>query len=541
MSIAKMVFLKKYGLIDFVILILLVLTSCTIKDPQKPDWNTDLSVPLINETYMVNELETSDYFTVTDSLIYFSSSGQFQGEIIPNDINLKSKTSELMQVQTNSTISGYLPIDENDVYNESSGLLETLQIRYAKIGSWLLQIETDLTVPIDEMIISFHEVYDSNGNNKNIVITDFTQTHIENMQGLFIGTQDNEELIPNLNFDITTISSNELREDAGSVRLFFEGNDLITSRIFFAFFHGRMKNKNFSMNDYSQLIDVEYPYNLDQAIEPYGVSLNLTLSNSLGFDVILRAVMTGYNDTTGDSMQIVFDENYPETIRANAAPSPGEHSVTNITLFESIGELIALIPNRVNLTDVKFIAAPGFNHDGFAYSGTNSSGIYEFFVPFTFRINESVITPEKIVETIISEENQEYITKYAVSAVLELELLNRLPLGAGIDVYMSTVNDTAIIFNPQLYPEYPSLYFTDEADTIRITAADNSNINNPPVSSQISLTLSKADVDFFNNERFYTAMKIHLYGSDEIVIIKPSDYIAVKGFLFLKAHVNFDD
>ena len=106
---------------------------------------------------------------------------------------------------------------------------------------------------------------------------------------------------------------------------------------------------------------------------------------------------------------------------------------------------------------------------------------------------------------------------------------------------MSTVNDTAIIFNPQLYPEYPSLYFTDEADTIRITAADNSNINNPPVSSQISLTLSEADVDFFNNERFYTAMKIHLYGSDEVVIIKPSDYIAVKGFLFLKAHVNFDD
>lgn len=59
------------------ILILLVLTTCTIKKPQAPEWDIELAIPLINKTYYMSDFAdtTDDFiFAVVDDTMQFSIS-----------------------------------------------------------------------------------------------------------------------------------------------------------------------------------------------------------------------------------------------------------------------------------------------------------------------------------------------------------------------------------------------------------------------------------------------------------------------------------
>jgi len=531
---------KRYNIFFLLLLVLIFLAAC-IEKPEMPDWDINMYIPLMNEEYYVKDLVDSTNFVSIEDEIFFTNEGTFTGEIVPREMNINAKTSEWITVESGNSVSGVLPIDEDNVYDEVTGMYETFQIRYGEVYNWFLQIETDFSLPVNKMTLTFQDVYNEDGSQISLgyEIAGSEHTYISNLAGVNIGIKDNPELLLELPFTITLETDKRYeKEEAGQVRVFFGGDNADLGHIYFSYFEGRMMNKTFSFTDFNQSINVQYPYNLDQTIQPQGVTLNLKLYNSLGFNVILRATLKAYNDDTGDSLQIIFDENYPETITATAAPAVGDSSITIMALTETMDEFIAVIPSHIKLTDARFIASPDVATDGFAKYGTHSRGDYTFMVPFKFKILQSTITPDKIFSSEISESNQQTITDYILSAILDLELRNRLPIGTGIDIYMSTSSDTTVIFHPDDYPQYQSLYFTDVIDTIHIAAADNSFPDSSPVLSYIQLKIDEEDVDFFSNRNIYTALKFHLDESADSITIKPEDYIGVKGFVTLKAHVQ---
>ena len=528
--------MKKWVLFSAGLFIFLII-SCTPETPASPNWDTNLKIPLINDTFSVSDLADSTTFEIEDDQIAFVHDGDLEAANTPANMNINSKTSNYISIDTNTEISGQLPINEENIYDEENGLYETFQVSYGEVALWYLMIETQINDPLDSLKIVFEEIYDENGNNFEVVYEEsFNGFDTFNLTNYIIGSIDNEQILENLNFNVFAYS-NENQTDIGHIRVFFKDH------IYFSYFEGNLKNKTFPLMNYAQEIDIEYPDNLQETLLPQNVQMKLEITNRIGFDIRLFADMTAYNTETGDSVQINFDEDYSEQIIAESAASVDNPTTSTVVLTESIDQLIEIFPNSMELKNARFIAARAEQNDppqsGFADSYSVNEGTYTITAPFSFILYDNTIIPKKIFGSEITEQNQDYIDKYLISAELNLELLNRLPVGAAIDIYMSTENDSTIIFHPEDHPYIPSLYFTDAQDTIRVNSADNSDINNPPVSQMINLKLTETDMEFFQNDSIYTALKYHIDSTnDQTIYVKPSDFVTVKGELKIKAHLE---
>ncbi|MCK4357837.1 MAG: hypothetical protein KAW92_03715, partial [Candidatus Cloacimonetes bacterium] len=77
------------------ILILLLLTTCTIKKPQAPEWDIELAIPLINKTYYMSDFTktTDDFiFAVVDDTMQFSISKDIETIKVGDELKVDGQT-----------------------------------------------------------------------------------------------------------------------------------------------------------------------------------------------------------------------------------------------------------------------------------------------------------------------------------------------------------------------------------------------------------------------------------------------------------------
>ncbi|MEA2104366.1 MAG: hypothetical protein U9P79_06980, partial [Candidatus Cloacimonadota bacterium] len=76
-------------------LILILVASCTIKAPQSPEWETEINVPLMNDSYFMRDLadSTEDYIiSMQSDTVYFSASNDIETSNVGDELKVDGQT-----------------------------------------------------------------------------------------------------------------------------------------------------------------------------------------------------------------------------------------------------------------------------------------------------------------------------------------------------------------------------------------------------------------------------------------------------------------
>ncbi len=184
-------FLSKSVLWIIIIIFSLTFIQCTVKTPQSPQWNTNLTIPVINRIYQLDELLEK----IDDEAIKFNLDGDvaldiseqldtfwLDTELLKTE-NLSFNAAESLGVvyinapSTNpvslslssisGTLSSGLPNDSalilNGLYNVLQNLPTISEFSYATIadGSLLAIVENNIGVALQNVIIQIYDI-DSN-------------------------------------------------------------------------------------------------------------------------------------------------------------------------------------------------------------------------------------------------------------------------------------------------------------------------------------------------------------------------------------------
>ena len=117
-----------------------------------------------------------------------------------------------------------------------------------------------------------------------------------------------------------------------------------------------------------------------------------------------------------------------------------------------------------------------------------------------------------------------------LQGALYAKLHSHLPLGASIELCFAAT-DTSVYTNPQvtLGPITLEEGFIDP----------NTGLVSAPQQSDIALTLSKKQIDFFARDTVYSGLRVTLPGTgNQTVRLLATDYIDVKAYAKFQLHVN---
>ena len=489
--------------------ILLLLAACEIKKPSLPVWDVDLSVPLINEHYYVSDLLENEHFTVDgDSLLYLTTQGGTQTNVLdvvevePN-INLNN-LPVLSGANTTQTIPfNYGPSN----VNPSFGVIESgvLKIRIDNVapaaGTWHLEI----TIPT---------LTDAGGAPLRLFYTTAKAWHSIDLHGYGVGVRNSPDPLENLDIQIT--SSSALPNGAALAAISFQMNGPLS----FSMFQGYFDHYEALAANSASDIAIDYPLHLDDAITLQDAFIEIAVSNQIDFSCEFTGWFRATRGNTVITIPILDDEGTNFRIGAGTVDHP-----TLLTFTNRISELMQIMPERIEIVDVKFIidTASGY---GTLHNTDYIYAHYTVLSPFRFTLHNKSIIVEKPTKISISAENQERISKNVLEAVFKVKALNTVPLGARAYAYFAD-HEAIDIADPTTYS------FVKQV-------ALGSSLTHPDWQDLELLDLNRAELDLFTAPKVYLKWVFHFDESTDLVEVHAGlrDFIWIKGQILASVRVE---
>jgi hypothetical protein len=497
-----------------------LLVSCTIKEPAAPSWDIYLNLPMINKSFLMIDLVNGDNIRVDDAeQIYYYA----EGLIEDSDVQ-KGK----IRLSPNNEGSGLKPLYEatgaislRDGEDDDDAEIVSATIRKGTLIFWWVGVSN-----AREIEVVFHEIFDvSTSPEKKAVhrITNPLPNHSDRfvIDGFVIKDIDNPDaFIDELTFTINVARIDESIIPTGSLQIFYE------DAIDFLKIDGIVKNLRVDANDFTTNIDIDYPDNIENAIQLNNTKIDFSIYSYIGFDCDFYGTITSYNTRTGVSSAPIYIHQRIDRVDGVL----GDSQKTTFTWAQQVDQLISIAPDKIEITDTYFIIDDkkrGFIAEGLAFRGD-----YETTAPFdmVFTPNEP-INPNTASMFTISKRNREEIEKRAKEVVIDMRLKNHFSVGANISIYLcsSDSKEDMYVDQDEFTPSFSRLVFLYN----ELGAGGLTN----PYEKELSFVLEGERMSIFHNhEELYFGMKIDFH--DGHAIIHPSERIEV--ISTLKAQILLD-
>jgi hypothetical protein len=467
-----------------------------------------------------------------------SEAADLGGVRIPADISVyltggsPGSGGQLIQINANSDgidvdalISDIVAVEAEAVVEsqefsgtDSLALGDSMLVNYAEIAGGVFRLEITNNIPLNlELDLLLEDFFDAAGNQVMLnipLLNGQTTTRFINLWGhSFQPEQNPDELRTHFSWTARVFGSNGniitlSREDG--VALGVELTDLSFSEV-----RGILGNVHVELDPVEESFDI--PDEVDSLQFEVG-RLELTINNGIGFTIFPDIRITGINESTGRSSEVIVSQ---QIAPANGGPVP-----TMIVLDKSnsnIVNLINILPNKIQVTgDV--LVGDG-SSEGVIKNTDFIESIVHITAPLSLSIPSQSVTLD--VDTLdIDADIQEELRDNVLSGKLIAKLANRIPLGMQVSLHVSS-RDTSVYANPEL---------TIGPQTV------NASQGGGEVSSDLVVELSKEEIAVFANGEIFVGLSAFLPGSNgEVVRFYSNDYIDVKAYAELIYHVDPDE
>ncbi|MDD2597232.1 MAG: hypothetical protein PHO35_07705 [Candidatus Cloacimonetes bacterium] len=497
--------------------ILLLLSACTVEVPSLPVWDIDIKIPLVNDLYYVSELADSVNIIIQEhedygEMLYLSSSGEVETPAV-GDIDMHPAIDAHFPLLSGISESQAVPfVDAQDNADLCYGEIDSGSIRYRF---------SDIVTQTEEISLTIAEIKDASGNPLQINYDGSEGWQEVNLAGYTFGQINDSNSLDELT--LSFISSSSLPDFTPLGTMDIQMNETLS----FSMFQGRMQNLELSLQSSVAQIDIEYPYNLDEAITLNGAKLQIDLFNRMGFSCEFIGFFEARVDSLTAPTRIPIKDNAGNNYIVNPADADGP-GYTRLTIEEGIKDLIQLMPEHVEIVDamVRIDTASGY---GSIHNTDYLNADYNIDLPFRFMLHEQPILMKEAQEVNISADNRDKIAGNMQAVSLDMEVMNKIPIGLTARAYFGT--------SAQIDPQNPDSYgFYKE---IQIESAET----NPDWQNIAGLALDKAELDLFTSETIFLRWEFTFEESSDWVNITAGtgDYIALKSMLLGKLRIDSEE
>ncbi len=505
----------------WIILILLVLLAgCEIKNPTVPPWDVEFNVPLMNENYYGGDLINDDNFSEDSTqTLFFYTEGLIEGANIDED---KLKITENSEGSGLVTISQSESGDSLSINNPSA--VEDVQIVSGELLSGELKFYFDgIHEELQRVIITFIELREPNGNPVVKVIDEpiSGETYILPLENyrIYKDGEDNQ-ILEELHFNLTQISSPSSEDSLGVMKLFYD------NPLYFKSIRGLMSDLRISADDFNSEIQVEFPENIEHALELNRPEMKISIWNKIGFDADFYADYYAINNRTGATKTISVMS------PIQACQTPGDSLLTTIELNDEVKELMSIAPDMFELRNTHFIINNPENRIGFASINIGYSGDYVATVPFDFTLKSGEpVRPASLTEININDDNRDLIRDSAKQILMKLRVMSEFNAGMTAKFFLCNSNDKNIV-----YQDTP--IHSDNLDRL-IFHANSISPGSPenPSQEDLSFLISEEDLAIFTKyPTIYFGMEFTFDDSNTIV----HSFEKVKVISSLKLNIVID-
>ena len=491
--------------------LMLLLGACEIKDFNIPVWDVDLQVPLINDLFYVSDL--------VDSVNIITDDGDLMHLVSSGELGTQNMTS--VSMNPGIDISG-IPLLSGIQGTSSVPLLDTndnVDISYGRISHGILRYQFGSVNPnVESINVTLHDFKDSAGNPLVMEYTTIDEV-VMDLTGYSLGTINSTHTLDSLHITLACISS--LPQGTPVADFGLQLNDEIE----FDMFQGSINHLEMIAEDPSVEMNIDYPYDLDQAITLSEATLVVNITNDVGFEV----EFVGYFEARrGDVLRRVPIKDYNgNNYRIPAANGliPG---TATLVLHDNISQLLQIMPTHIKVVDAGFIIDSNSGLGSIA-SDDNIVAQYTLSAPFIFTPHSYPIEVDSVRVIEITEENRDRIRRNVREASLQLSAKNRLPIGATVYAYFG--NQANLNTNvPDTYGFMKSVHISSAA-------------LNPDWQELEGLSLSYDEMQLFSEAEVYLKWKFSLDESATNVEIHggTDDYIAIRGSIAAKIRVEDEE
>ncbi|MCD6250173.1 MAG: hypothetical protein J7J98_07590 [candidate division Zixibacteria bacterium] len=250
--------------------------------------------------------------------------------------------------------------------------------------------------------------------------------------------------------------------------------------------------------------DIEVPEGFD-SISFASAILTLNIDNAIEMPGNLNVELLGNN---GKSLTI------------SGIVNPGTASASVVTSFidTTVADFLSPVPSQITVS-----GSAGFG-DGVSEGSIRASDYItasiDIIAPMDLIIGQAIIEPDIEGEE-IDQEDIDAITDHVIEARLIYNVINRLPLGATVNLYLSGDSAT-VISNPEVS-------FVD--DIFVLGAPTTAGITSDTISTGYqTVVIDSTDIHVLENDTLYIATQIMLEDTEgQSVKLVTSDYIQIIG------------
>ncbi len=217
-------------------------------------------------------------------------------------------------------------------------------------------------------------------------------------------------------------------------------------------------------------------------------------------------------------IQLTGDNGKNLVIQGDVEPRGLATSATSTIVSSNVADFLSPIPSRIDITGTATFGGGG-------YQGTITSNDYLFgrvhiFAPLEMIINESTIDTD-IESSEINQDNITAITDHFLSGRFVFRIVNRLPIGAHVNVFLGG-DSTTLYTAPQV-----------KIDSLYVTAAptDSNGLVIDSIATDFQeIYLDSMDIKVLENDTLYVGQQIVLDGSNgQPVKLTEDNYISILG------------
>ncbi len=500
----------------FLFLILALIGACKINNPNLPEWDIDLSVPLVNQHYYMRDLvDGVNIIADSTDAVYLRTEGDIDTPpITAIQVNLNLPSQEVPILSGTSTTGDLSLLDTESNNRISFGVIYT---------GILKSVYTGGSSNSESITISFNDLRRADGTTFSIDIDTSQQDMYHTLDGCLIGMFNAGNLMDILSFTVTAESSLPQNAFLGTVQL------EVVNALQFSVFQGLLPDFEIGLQETAAHIDVEYPMGLENAVQLIEADILMVLENSIGFECEFQGYLYAKSENTGveKTIPIIRENGTYYTV----APANGDMpSVTNIQFSNGVEEILAIMPNIIEIRDAKFIIRSNSITDiGTIKSGDAIIGTYTVNAPFRFILKNERIIVQEVNELKISQENQNRIRNNALSAGLNVKMVNKFPFGATAQLYFGT--------DPNLDVDLSSTYSFK-----KVVSFDAYNPNLSDHDQEFELDLNTDELLVFANPKAYMrwAFTFDATDGDISITASPADYIHLQTMIRAKILIAED-
>lgn len=498
------------NLVGFAIVLLLLVGACTVKKPTLPEWDITLNIPLINQKYYMRDLVDSVNVVVDDqNNVYLRSEGELRTPVFGNVTFDFTVLTDEFPILSGQTIDAYFDIEDDISGNRLS---------YGEFAMGIIRSSFSDILPQTELIrISFVELKNPDGSAFTISYSGGKAWTDHDLTNCIIGTKNSGTILTRLHFSISATSSLSDNSVLGNVQL------AINTAPQFALFQGILPNMRLDLEENDTQIDIEYPWGIEEAVQLMEADLAISIRNMIGFEMEFHGELYARNAAGVErSIPILDENNMPFVI---AAANANGHSFTELGITNGVDQLLAIMPIHIEIRNSYFNLQSSNAQIGSVRASDLINGIYTVNSPFQFILFNARIIVRQELELEISPENRKRITNNGLAAELSMEFVNRIPIGALAELYISP--------SPNIDVDNPNTYtLKKSASLVSSTLQEGIQL--------VELNLNKAELNVFANPNVYMRWAFIFDASDGPVTITatPIDYIHVRSMMKVDVHIQ---